>query len=226
MALTPVGDIAGIATEGTHYLTGEPVDHINLGLSVIGLGATALTLATVGASTPVKLGAAAAKLAHRMGLLTPRLIRLAGDALKDGIDWAHLSSVRSAEDAARIIRPTTLAPLIEVARDTGRIEAALGPSETLHLIRYIDDVPDARRLAAASEALGEKTVGRIEVLGKARFLRLTLRFSHHALALLAGVFGLIASLGTMAAHAAHHALWRQMHHRARRLRARDQIRRT
>ena len=221
MALTPAGDIAGIAIEGKHALMGEPVDELTLGLSAVGLGATALTLTSGGSSLTLKAGATVAKLAHRMHLLTPRLTRLALDALKDGIDWGGLAAVRGTDDLTHLMRPRILAPVVEIAQDAGRIEEALGPTATLHMLRYIDDAPEARRIAEASEALGAKTVGRIEVLGKSRFLRLTLKFSHHALALLGALFGIITSLGTMLAHAAHVHLTRRL----RRL-AKGQISRT
>ena len=216
MVLTPIGDLYGVASEGAHYLAGQPVDDLNLGLSAIGLGATALALASGGSSLTLKAGAGMAKLAHRMGLLSPRLVHLALDAIRDGIDWGGLWAVRSGDDLGRLLRPRVLAPVIEVARDTDRIETALGPAATLHLLRYVDDAQDARHLADAAEALGPKTVGRLEMLGKSRFLRLTLRFSHFALGVMASLFGLILSAGTMLAHALHHAALRGLRRAARR----------
>ncbi|MDE3080091.1 MAG: hypothetical protein KGI94_08695, partial [Paracoccaceae bacterium] len=85
-----------------------------------------------------------------------------------------------------------------------------------HMLRYVNDAQDARRLADASEALGPKTLGRLEVLGKARFLRLTLRLSHFAIGLVASLFGLILSAGLSLAHALHHAALRWLHGAARR----------
>jgi hypothetical protein len=217
MVLTPIGDLYGIASEGVHYLAGQPVDELNLGLSAIGLGATALTLASGGSSLTLKIGASTARLAHRMGLLSPRLTRLAIDAIRDGIDWGGLWAVRSSDDLGRLLRPSVLAPVIEVARDTGRMDAALGPTATLYLLHSVDGAQDARHLADAAEALGPKTVGRLEVLGKSRFLRLTLRFSNFALGAVASLFGLILSAGMMLAHALHHAAFRHLRRAARRL---------
>ena len=59
--------------------------------------------------------------------------------------------------------------------------------------RHVDDAADARRLARMSEALGPKTLGRIEVLGKARLFRLGLRLSDVARDLFAGLAGLAAA---------------------------------
>lgn len=213
---TPVGDVVGVASEGTNYLLGRPVDNLNLGLSAIGLGATALTLASGGSSLTLKAGASLAKLAHRMGILTPRLAQLGLDAGHDAIEWAARAAKKGHVDPADLLRAPALAPVIEVARDTGRIGAVLPPTQTLQLLSYVDDAQDARHLADAAEALGPKTVGRLEMLGKSRFLRLTLRFSHFALGMVASLLGLMLSVGMMLAHALHHAAFRALRQAARR----------
>jgi tryptophanyl-tRNA synthetase len=89
--------------------------------------------------------------------------------------------------------------------DPGRVQGAVGTTRALHLLSYVDDAADARRMARASEALGARTVGRIEVLGKARFLRATMRWSEAAWAVMAGLLGLIASAMALAAGAAQGA---------------------
>ena len=194
VALTPLGDIAGIARAGTAAATGREVDEIDLGLSIIGLGATALVLASGGSSALVKVGASTARLARRMNLLSPRLTETGLVTLRRGVDWAALPAVRSSDDLARVVRMDVLAPVVAVVGDMGRIQGAVGTSRALHLLRYVDDAADARRLARASDALGLRTVQRIEVLGKARFLRATVRWSDAARTAMAGFLSLIASL--------------------------------
>ncbi|AMY67862.1 hypothetical protein [Frigidibacter mobilis] len=199
MVATPLGDIAGLAKEGLAYSTGAEVDEINLALSLVGLGATALVVASGGSSVTVKLGASLAKLARRMGLVSPRLGALASDALRHGVDWARVPAVRSSDDLARVLRPDRFAPLVAIASDLGRTRNALGTTDALHLLRYVDDAPDARRIANAAETLGPKTVGRMEVLGKSRFLRATVRLSNLTLQLFAGLIGLLLSLASLIA---------------------------
>lgn len=58
VALTPVGDIAGVTRAGVAYVSGDPIDQIDLALSVVGLGATAAVLASGGTSVVVKAGQA------------------------------------------------------------------------------------------------------------------------------------------------------------------------
>ncbi|MFC2969299.1 hypothetical protein [Acidimangrovimonas pyrenivorans] len=215
MVLTPLGDIAGVGSESWHYLTGAQVDRLNLGLSLAGLGATALVLVSGGSSVSVKLGAGTLRLAHRMGLVSERLGRFVLHSVEAGIDWARLPAARGRDDLIALVDPRVLRPLAETLDDLGRIGARLSPTETLHLLRYIDGPADARRMARASEALGERTVGRLELLGKSRFLRATLRFSAHALGLIAGLFGLIWAGGTLIAHALGHAALRRQRRWAR-----------
>lgn len=197
MVATPLGDIAGVAKEGIAYTTGGEVDEINLALSMVGLGAAVLVVATGGTSATVKLGASLAKLARRMGLVSPGLTRIASDALRSGVDWARLPSVRGTDDLGRVLRPERFAPLVAIASDLGRTRHALGTTEALHLLRYVDNAPDARRIANAAEVMGPKTVGRMEVLGKSRFLRATVRLSNLTLQLFAGLIGLLLSLASL-----------------------------
>lgn len=225
MVLTPAGDLVGIGTEAWHAAWGGPVDRINLALSVVGLGGLLLALPTEGGAGLIGLGANAARLAHRMRLLTAPMGEMILRAARDGIDWAGLRALPLRKMVAegidvdsfrRLLHPQAFAPVVAVAEDFGRIEATLGPTATLHLLRYVNDAQDARRLADAAEALGPKTVGRLEVLGKSRFLRLTLRLSHIALGVVASLFGLILSAGTMLSHALHHAAFRALRRAARR----------
>ena len=194
IAFTPIADLSGVTRAGIAYATDAPVDHIDLALSVIGLGATATVLATGGSSALVKAGASMARLARRMGRLSPRLTALASDAVKAGVDWAALPAVRSAEDMTRVIRADAFAPLTVIAADLERLRVATDTPQALHLLPLIDNATDARHLSNAAEALGPRLVGRAEVLGKARLLRATLRFSDIALSLLAGLAGLAISL--------------------------------
>ena len=119
VALTPLGDIAGISRAGTAAATGGDVDEIDLGLSIIGLGATALVLASGGSSAAVKIGASTARLARQMNLLSPRLTAEGLTALRRGVDWAGLPAVRNSDDLARVIRMDVLAPVTAVLTRAG-----------------------------------------------------------------------------------------------------------
>ncbi|WP_234870035.1 hypothetical protein [Alitabrizicola rongguiensis] len=193
--VTPVEDVRGVVKAGRDYLAGDDVDEVDLGLSVVGLGATALVLFTGGTSETLKLGAAAAKLARGMKILSPGIERMALTAVRTGVDWKALTRIDgSVESLAGAVRLDAFQPLADVASDIGRIGAATGPTSALHLVRYVDDAPQARQMARAAEALGPRAVARAEVLGPARLMRSTMRLTGTAWELISGLLGLIGSI--------------------------------
>lgn len=193
VALTPIGDIAGITRAGVAYASGAEVDQIDLALSVVGLGATAAVLTSGGTSGLVKAGASLAKLARRMGLLSPKLVEMAMIAARTGVDWARLPAVRSLDEVKAAVHADAFLPLTNTLTDLERLRGVTNATTALHLLPMVEDAADARRLATAAEALGPKLVGRAEVLGKARLFRATLRISETAWALGAGLIGLMLS---------------------------------
>jgi hypothetical protein len=210
IALTPIGDIAGITRAGVAYASGSEVDQIDLALSVVGLGATAAILASSGTSGVVKAGASLAKLARKMGRLSPHLVEMALEAARTGVNWASLPAVRSLDDLTAAIRSEAFLPLTNTLTDLSRLNTATDATTALHLLPMVDDAADARRLANAADALGPKLVGRAEVLGKARLLRATLRFSETAWALGAGLVGLMLSTATLISGMIQHALLKRL----------------
>lgn len=196
--LTPIEDLRGLAQAGADYASGTPIDQLDLGLSVIGLGATAAIVASGGTSATLKAGTATLRLARGMGRLSPRLTRHLGTAFADGIRWADLPGVRSADDLGGLIRPDVLRPVGATLSDLGRVAGTLGPVPALHLLPLIDDATDARHLARLAEALGPRTLAKAEVLGKSRLLRATFRLSDLGLSLILGLSGLMLSLATLA----------------------------
>lgn len=224
MVVTPLGDVAGLLSEAWHAAWDEPVDRVNLTLSIAGLGGTLLAVPSEGSGALLGIGANAARLAHRMHLLTRPMGETILRAARDGVDWAGLRALplrrmlTEGPDLAafrRLLRPRAFAPVVSVVEDLGRIEDAVGPVAALHMVRYIDDADDARRLAGASEALGPKVVGRLELFGKSRLLSLTTRLSRYAIGVVGSIFGLIASFGALLTHALHHLLLRRLHRAAR-----------
>lgn len=201
LLLTPLEDIRGITQAGVDYATGQEIDQIDLGLSIVGLSATGLALASGGTTLPVKAGAATAKLARGMHLMSPRLLDMAAASLKTGVDWAGLPAVRSADDLSRLARADALAPLSSTLGDLGKLTETLGPAETLHLLPLVDDAADAGRLSRVGSALGGRTVAVAEVLGKSRLFRATVRMTDVAFQLLAGVAAFGAAIASAIASA-------------------------
>lgn len=208
MVLTPLGDLVGVGVEGFHWATGSDFDQLNLAFSAVGLGAEAALALTGGSSAMVKGGASIGKLALKMGLMSPRLTGLLLDAARRGIDWRRVPWFPGAADLKAAVRPEVIRPVVDVASQVGRIGARLSVPETLHILRYVDDAAEAKALANAAEALGPQTVGRLELMGKSRFLRATLRASDTVLALGWGFLGLIWALPSLVAGTVQHAAMR------------------
>ncbi|MCC0076071.1 MAG: hypothetical protein H6898_05720 [Rhodobacter sp.] len=196
--LTVLGDLVALTREGAHYLAGDAVDQVDVALAFVGLGATGLVVATGGTSLAVKGGAAILRVAHRTGRLAPEILAVFRRAFAFGIDWARLPAVRSADELAGLARPAVLRPAVEVAQDLGRLNARLGTRQALHLMGAIDTPAEAARIGRAAEALGPRTLGAFELLGKSRFLRLAVRLSDEVWAVVAGLFSAMTSvLGLM-----------------------------
>lgn len=210
IALTPIGDLAGVARAGLAFASGSAVDQIDLALSIVGLGATVAVMTSGGTSYTVKAGASLAKLARRMGRLSPRLVKIAGEAASNGLRWADLPAVRSVDDLAGAIHPAAFAPLTETLTELAHLTAATDATTALHLLPLVEEAADARRLANAAQALGPKLVGRAEVLGKARLLRATIRLSKTAWTLGAGLVGLFISVAGMLTGMLQDALLQQL----------------
>ena len=215
IALTPIGDLTGVIRAGMAFGAGQDVDQIDLALSVVGLGATAAVLVTGGASGVVKAGASLAKLARRMGRLSPRLLDMASDAVRTGVNWPGLTSVRSVDQLRAVIRPAAFAPLSRVLTDLDSLRASTDISTALHLLPLVDDAADADKLARAAKSLGPKLVGRAEVLGKARLFRATLRITQTLWFLASGFVGLALSLAGLLGGMVHHRALRRLRRAAR-----------
>ena len=215
VALSPIGDITGITRAGIAYATGTDVDQIDLALSVVGLGATAAVIASGGSSIVVKAGAGLAKLARRMGRLSPRLVALAADAVRGGVNWQALPGVRSLDELTAAIRVDAFTPLTKTLTDIDRLQRATDITTALHLLPLVDDATDARRLALSAEALGPKLVSRAEVLGKARLFRATLRVSKTGWALVSGMVGVMVIFAMMLAGMVQNSLLRRFRRAAR-----------
>lgn len=195
--LTPVGDVAGLARAGAAHVAGEEVDEIDLALSIVGLSATALVLATGGSSLSVKAGAGLAKAARGAGRLSDGMTALIRGAVRDGVDWAALPALRSTDDLARAIRADAFRPLLDTAADLTRLQGSVGTARALHLLPLVDGPVTARRLANGAEALGpSRLIAGVELAGPARMLRATVRLSDAALQFAGGLIAFAALLAS------------------------------
>jgi hypothetical protein len=172
--LSPLGDLTALGRAGTDWMTGSDVDEVDAGLAALGLTATAATLASGGTSLTVKYGATVLRLARKLGALPPGMVRAMRAAAVAGDGGAAMG---------------------RIAGDIGRLRDATSTAETLTLLRLADTPGDLSRLARVAEAAGPDTRKAVEVLGKARTLRVASRLSDAVL----GIFWLAAWLAAQAA---------------------------
>lgn len=190
------GDIRDAAREGTRYLTGQHVDPWILGLAGVGLAITAGTYASLGLSTPARIGLSIVKAARRAGRLNPVLaVRVAREAVK-------------VEEAGG---------LVELVGNVGRVESKAGTQAALDSLQVAENPRDLSRLARLAAAKGGKTRAIIKLLGRAAIVLTASAFDLAMWVIWAALmlFGLVSSCKA----AVERATLRYLHwRRARRVR--------
>jgi len=198
--LTPAGDLNALRRAGVAFASGEDIDRLDVGLAVIGLGATGAVLVSGGTSYSVKAGASVMRIARRMGMLTPaftaRLTALVGDAVR----WERLGDLgRGRIGPAALVDATKLDELREIGGALQQVAQTTSVAQTVSLLRHVDTAGDAARLARVSTALGPKTRGAFEVLGTGRVMRATVRLSDLAIGAVVAFYFLALQICVVAA---------------------------
>ena len=196
--LTPIGDVSGVVRESANYALGRPVDQLDLTLSTIGLGASALAAPTAGTSLPLKLGASVLKSMHKIGKLSPGIKNMTQEAAQTAIQWDRLAE-GSFKNIDEVISLNALEPLSNVAKAAGDIRANTSLLHTVHLMKYVNSADEAAATAKIADALGPRTLSTFEILGKSRTLRAALKYSDEALAAIVAIISaLLSCLGLLA----------------------------
>lgn len=180
--LTPAGDLNALRQEGWNWASRQEVDEVNVGLALVGLGATATIFVTGGGSATAKAGATALRVARRIGSLTPRfgaeLADLGRIGLKPAAFARYLGGRAPLEQALDTAR---LARLQQLGTDLTRVADNTSVAETLVLLRHVETAGDVRRLARVSDAAGPETRKFMEILGPRRVFGTLVRLSDLAL---------------------------------------------
>lgn len=210
--LTPAGDLNALRRAGVQYVADGEVDRLDVGLAVIGLGATGAVLASGGTSYSIKAGTSVLRMARRMGTMTTalsaRLSALVGDAVK----WDRFDDLVALRiGPADMIDAAKLDELGVIGGSLRRVSGNTSLAETIDLLRHVDTAQDAARLARASDAMGPRTRGAFEVLGKSRVLRATVRLSDLAIGAAAALYALGLQIALFCAQQIGNACWRTLH---------------
>ena len=193
--VSPAGDLNALRRAGVNYATGAEVDGLDLGLALVGLGATAAIVVSGGTSGTIKLGAGLIRTARRLGSLTPDFARILGGAARLPVNWsrvpAHLGGRAPLDEITDTVQ---LARLGAIAADLGRLRRNTDTAQALVLMRHIDSAEDAARLARVSDAAGPNTRRIMQVLGKSRVFRAMVRLSDATIGALAFGYALIVQI--------------------------------
>ena len=174
--LTVIGDIRDIGSEGGKMVVGEEYSQVILGLSVVGLAVTAGTVATGGGGLPARVGVSLLKVAKKAGTMTASFTRELGELVARAVDFPRL---RRTLDDVSLADPNATRRAIAAYSDNVRgaglfpvlvrmddMRAAVGPAESVRLMRYVDNTRDLENVAGMTRVLGTKTRGIIELTGK------------------------------------------------------------
>lgn len=177
--LTVYGDLRDITIEGGKMIAGEEYSEFILGLSAVGIAATAGTIATGGGGIVVKAGVSLVKFAKRTGHMTAafaaRLLRLSEDAIDlPGLKTA-LRSINLADPAGSWTRLTKYlgdvkdARIFKVMGKMEDIRQEVGTVEALRLMKRMDRIEDVDDIHSIAKAAGKRTRGVMELTGKTSF---------------------------------------------------------
>lgn len=189
--LTPAGDLNALRRAGGDYVAGEEIDRLDVGLAIVGLGATGAVLASGGTSYTLKAGASILRMARRLGTLTPALAARIGGLLGDAIRWdrmGDLARFRVGPDA--LVDTAKLGELADLGGSLRRVAANTTVADTVSLMRFIDSPADAAKLARVTDAVGPKARAAFEVLGKTRVFRAIVRISDLAIGAALAIYAL------------------------------------
>ena len=177
--LTVYGDLRDLTLEGGRMLAGEDYSPFILGLSAVGIAATAGTIATGGGGVVVKAGVSFVKFARRAGHMSAgfaaRLLRLSEDA----IDLPGLKGVLKTLDLAdpagswtrlsKYLGEVKDARIFKVLGKLEEIRAEVGTTEALRLLKRMDRIEDVDEIHTIAKAAGKRTRGVMELTGKSTF---------------------------------------------------------
>lgn len=165
--LTGVGDVRDLYQQASRYLNGEEIDPLVIGLATVGLGLTAATVATLGATGPEKAGVSTLKAVKRAGRLSPLLARevgvvaanaLDGEALRlVGTSMARFDLAAARTASARVLKPEAVAKLEGLGSDVAKIGGNAGYRTTVEALGAAKSTGEMSGIARLSARFGTAT---------------------------------------------------------------------
>jgi hypothetical protein len=174
--LTGIGDARDLIGEGTHYLTGQPVNYLTLGVASVGLTLTGATIATGGGMLPLRAGASFLKGMNKAAKLPPKLVAEIGGVLARGVNGAALDetlvlarSFRFGEmgrPLGRLLNPKSVKVVSELATDFGTIGKVGGVRAMKLSAGVAESTRDVKVLAKTATRFQDRFLGVMKLVGR------------------------------------------------------------
>ncbi len=169
---TIYGDLRDITVEGKKYIDDKPYDKLILGLSMAGLALSASQFVTLGSSSTLKVGASTLKVAKREKLLSKNFTKILSERVGKTVDFkalkrVKLGSISELKRSSKIIKNSVhLAPIKPIFKNLKTIEKSTSISDTIHLMKYVDNTKDLKNIAKLSKRYKGATRGLLKIFGK------------------------------------------------------------
>ena len=171
---TVIGDIRDLQEQYNRQQEGKEVDQVIASLAGAGVGLTLLTIGTAGTTAAAKGGVSLIKLAAKTKQLTKNFSKEIMQSARRVFDWNKFSSaVRTGSKLGDLRRaaksafhPKAMKPLEATAKRMVKIRQASNTSDALHMLRYVDNANDLRRLEKFTLKHGILAKGYLTLLGK------------------------------------------------------------
>jgi hypothetical protein len=165
--LIGIGDVRDLYTQASRYLAGEEIDPLIIGLATVGLGLTAATVATLGATGPEEAGISTLKAVKRAGRLSPLLARevgvvaanaLDGEALRlVGTSVARLDLAAARAASGRVLKAEAVTTLKGLGTDVATIGGNAGYRTTVAALGTAKSTEEVGVVARLSARFGTAT---------------------------------------------------------------------
>ena len=165
---TIVGDLRDLSVEGEKYLENKPYDKFLLGISGVGVALGISTIATMGASSPLKATTSVLKVAKKSGKLTKSFTKVLEKKLAKSYDKRVLKSVNWSDvrSIKRAVKTIDTKPLQAILKQLQKIRKNSSLGDTIALMKYVDDEKDLQKVVKISQKYKKNTRVILKILGK------------------------------------------------------------
>ena len=201
---TVIGDARDLYRQYQLHANGKEVNQLVVGLAGVGVGLTAATYGTAGVTLTAKAGTSLLKIAAKTGRLTrsfrSELLRMSRKVFDWKLFQQSLKQTNNLSDIRRVAQksyhPSALKPLKKVAKNTNAIRKNTSMADTLHMLRYVENGDDLRRLEKFTVKHKHLSKGLLSLLGRGalRSVRVLKKTTAFFLSLLGTVVSALFSL--------------------------------